>query len=80
MPLKEEEKKEVNQEINAYAKYSSVGIQMAVAIGGFTWLGTFLDKKLKTATPWFTICLSLFGVAVGLYLVLRLVIKLNKDK
>jgi ATP synthase protein I len=78
MDQKEELDEDVKNELSAYAKYSTVGIQMAVAIGGFTWLGTFLDNKFKTQTPWFTVCLSLFGVAVGLYLIIRIVLKNNK--
>jgi ATP synthase protein I len=78
MDQNEEFEEEIKKEVSAYAKYSTVGIQMAVAIGGFTWLGTFLDKKFRTQTPWFTVCLSLFGVAVGLYLIIRLVLKNNQ--
>ena len=44
---------------------------MGGIIAFFTWLGTFLDKKQVNETPVWTICLSLFGVAGSLYLVIR---------
>jgi F0F1-type ATP synthase assembly protein I len=61
-----------------YAKYSGLGIQMGVIIAGFTWLGTFLDTKYNTNPLW-TVVLSLSGVFIGLYLIIREVIKMNKD-
>lgn len=61
------------------ARFSSVGIQMGVIIGLFTWLGTYLDGKYHTKTPWWTIGLSLFGVAASLVLIIREVIKMGKE-
>jgi len=62
-----------------YARLSSIGIQMGVIIALFTWLGTYLDEKYQTTTQWWTIGLSLFGVAAGLILVIKEVINLGKD-
>lgn len=62
-----------------YARFSSLVIQMGVVIGFFTWLGTFLDKKFHSETPWWTIGLSLFGVFAGLYLIIREVLNTNKE-
>lgn len=64
---------------NKYARFSALGIQMGVIIGGFTWLGTYLDKKYQSKTPWWTIGLALFGVAASLYLMIKEVIKMSKD-
>lgn len=66
------------KEFSKFAQFSSVGIQMGVIIALFTWLGTFLDDKYNTQTPWWTVGLSLFGVIAGLTLVIREVIKMNK--
>lgn len=52
---------------------------MGVIIGGFTWLGVFLDNKYNNKTPWWTIGLALFGVFAGLYLMIKEVIKMGKD-
>ncbi len=65
--------------ISKFARFSGLGIQMGAIIAGFTWLGTFLDQKYATKTPWWTIGLSLFGVMAGLYLVIKEVIKMGKE-
>ncbi len=62
-----------------YARFSTLGIQMGVIIALFTWLGTYLDEKYHTKTPWWTIGLSLFGVTASLYLMIKEVINMNKD-
>lgn len=62
-----------------YIRFTSVGIQMAGAIAFFSWLGNYLDKAYKSETPWWTISLSLFGVLVSLYLVIKEVIKMGKE-
>lgn len=53
---------------------------MGAIIALFTWLGTYLDNKYQTKTPWWTIGLSLFGVTAGLILVIREVIKMGNEK
>lgn len=65
--------------MSKFARFSSVGVQMGVIIALFTWLGTYLDDKYRTKTPWWTIALSLFGVVAGLVLVIREVIKMSKE-
>ena len=65
--------------ITKFARFSGLGVQMGAVIALFTWLGTFLDKKMATKTPWWTIGLSLFGVMAGLYLVIKEVIKMGKE-
>ncbi len=68
-----------NKAGSKYAKFSSLGIQMGVIIGGFTWLGVYLDDRYQTKTPWWSIGLSLFGVFAGLFIMIKEVIKMNKD-
>lgn len=63
---------------NQIIKYSNLGIQMAVIIGVSAWGGNKLDLHYKNETPVFTIVLSLLGIAVALYIVLKDVIKSNK--
>jgi F0F1-type ATP synthase assembly protein I len=71
--------KENTPKFSKYARYSSLVIQMGVVIGFFTWLGTYLDKKYATETPWWTLGLSLFGVFTGLYLIIREVLNTSKE-
>jgi ATP synthase protein I len=72
--------KETKKQLKAYAKYSTLGIQMAVIIGGCVWLGTFLDGKYNPGGQGWTIGLSLFGVAAALYQVMSGIIKMTKEK
>lgn len=64
--------------VSNFARFSSVGFQMGVIIALFTWLGTYLDDKYATETPWWTLGLSLFGVIAGLTLVIKEVINIGK--
>ena len=57
--------------LRAVAKYSGLAFQMLAIIGGSAWLGTWLDGRLQTKNPWFTICLLLFGVLVAVFQVIR---------
>jgi len=63
---------------NAYLKLTSAAFQMAAVIGGFTWLGTFLDAQCNTNRI-FTIVLALLGVFIGLYLIIKEVNSLNRE-
>jgi F0F1-type ATP synthase assembly protein I len=65
--------------LSTFARFSSAGIQMGVIIALFTWLGTWLDGKYNTKTPWFTIGLSLFGVIAALVIIIREVIQMSKE-
>lgn len=64
--------------LNSYAKYSSLGMQMALIIAGGSYGGHKLDEYYQNRTPVFTIVLSLLAIAMALYLVLREVIKPKK--
>ena len=70
-------KKEKSQRkpLNAYAKYSGLGIQMALIIGGGCYGGFELDTHYKNTTPIFTIVLSLVSIGFAMYIVLKDFIK-----
>jgi F0F1-type ATP synthase assembly protein I len=67
-----------NRSSNPFLKLSSAAIQMAAVIGGFTWLGTYLDTKWSTDSL-FTIVGALLGVGIGLYLIIKEVNQLNRE-
>lgn len=67
--------KQPQKPLNAYAKYSALGIQMAVIIGGGCYGGYKLDEYYKNTTPVFTIILSLVSIAIAMYIVLKDFIK-----
>jgi len=62
-----------------FVRFSALGIQMGVIIALFTWLGTYLDARYNSKTPWWTIGLSLFGVIASLSLIILEVIKMSKE-
>ncbi len=70
--------KQPQKPLNAYAKYSALGIQMALIIGGGCYGGFKLDEHYKNATPVFTIILSLVSIAIAMYIVLKDFIKPKK--
>lgn len=62
-----------------YAIYSNMGIEMAVIIAAGVFGGIKLDEWLKIA-PLFTILLSLFGVGIAMYVMIRTLSPKNKTK
>ncbi|MBN2668112.1 MAG: AtpZ/AtpI family protein [Bacteroidales bacterium] len=64
--------------LNAYAKYSSIAIQMALIITAGAFGGFKLDQWLEISIPVFTLILSVFSVALAVYLAIRDIIKYNK--
>ena len=59
------------EEVNQYLKFAGMGIQMVVIIVLFTFLGYWIDGKLVLETPYFTAALSLVGVFVAIYLMIK---------
>lgn len=64
---------------NLLFKYSNLAIQMGVIIGLSAWGGQKLDTHYLNKQPVFTIILSLLGIAIAMYLVLKDFIR-PKDK
>lgn len=54
-----------------YVKYSSLAIQTGVILFGFAFGGVKLDQYLELSFPVFTVFLTLGGLAIGMYLMLR---------
>lgn len=52
--------------MQAWAKYSGAGMEMAVTIGVFTAGGYYLDKFLNSK-PWLTLMFLLLGLGAALY-------------
>ena len=55
---------------DSYMKYSGMAFQLFAGIFLGVWGGIRLDAWLNTK-PWFTVILSLFGIAAGMYSVLK---------
>jgi len=70
--------KEPQKPLNTYAKYSGLGMQMALIIGGGCYGGYKLDEYFKMEKPVFTIILSLVSIGLAMYVVLKDFIKPQK--
>ncbi len=63
--------------LNSYAQYSAMGFQMFVIIGAFTYAGYKIDEKRQAKTPLATAFLSLAGVFIALYIIVRSIKKMK---
>ncbi len=68
---------ENKRNINNFAKYSAISFQMLATIGLFAFIGYKIDGYKNSKMPLFTAGLSLVGVAVAMYQVVK---QLNKNK
>ncbi|WP_316813573.1 AtpZ/AtpI family protein [Pedobacter heparinus] len=62
--------------MNAFAKYTAISFQMIAIIGVFAFIGHKIDAYRNAKMPIFTAALSLLGVAVSMYQVVK---QLNKN-
>ncbi|WP_316793271.1 AtpZ/AtpI family protein [Pedobacter frigoris] len=70
------EPNEKKKNVNNFAKYSSISFQMLATIGVFAFIGYKIDEYRESDKPIFTALISLFGVIVALYQVVK---QLNKN-
>lgn len=79
-----ENNKEKNQnskkQLNSYIKFSGVAFQMIAIICVFSYFGIWLDEKFPNNYSAYTIIISLIGVISAMYLVIKQVMSMNKDK
>ena len=47
------------RQVNQYLKYSGMAFQLFLLLAAGAWLGQWLDKKMATPQPYFTIILIL---------------------
>ncbi|HSJ12236.1 MAG TPA: AtpZ/AtpI family protein [Gillisia sp.] len=62
-----------------YLEFVNIAIQMGVIIAAGVFAGIWLDKKYPNEFSGFTIGISLLGVFIALYLVIRKVTQMSKD-
>lgn len=68
-------RKEDGNGLSKYAYYSGLGFQMIAIIGVFTFIGYKIDQNRNSQKPVFTAILSLLGVCISLYSVIKSVKK-----
>lgn len=59
------------KQLNAYARFSAIGFQMIAIIAIMTFIGVKLDDAYPNKYHLFTIFLSLLGVAMSMYYVIK---------
>ena len=59
-------------------QYSGLGMQIAIIIGGGSWLGSWLDEKYQTERSWFTLGLVLLSVTLAMVYAIKTLNRLNK--
>ena len=59
-----------NSGMTAYARYTGLGFQMIVIIGGLAYAGHKIDESANHRVKWVTAVLSLAGVFISLYVVI----------
>ena len=70
-------KKKNKPPLSSYTQVSTAIVEMILVITGFVYAGTWLDDKKFINFPLFTIVLSLLGVGIAMYLLIRIFV--NKD-
>ncbi|MDB5015810.1 MAG: hypothetical protein JWQ84_642 [Mucilaginibacter sp.] len=60
-----------NGQTNNYAKFSGMAFQMILIIGIFSYAGYKIDTAANHNVKWVTAALSLTGVFISLYIVIR---------
>lgn len=72
---KKEPKENRRQSLNALARYSGMGFQIAGTIIICLFAGKWLDGKFPMKFPVFTTSLTILGVFLGVYFVIRDLLK-----
>ena len=70
MPKKPKSKEKFDY-LKGYARYSSMGFQMIVIIGGGIWGGYWLDHLVGWPFPVFIVLCSILSVALAIYFVIK---------
>ena len=64
----------------AYARYSSIAIQMLLIIGLGTFSGVQLDKNYPNKNNLFTVVFSLCSVLIAIFYVIKRILSLAKEQ
>jgi len=65
------EQDDIGKQGNSIAKFSGLGFQMIAIIGLMAYAGYKIDASAGHQTKWVTAAMSLAGVFISLYLVIR---------
>ena len=78
--MDKKDQQQPKKQLDNYIKFSGVAFQMIAIICVFSYFGDFLDKKYPNNYSIYTIIFSLTGVISAMYLIIKQVITMNKNK
>ncbi|MBJ2173493.1 AtpZ/AtpI family protein [Aureibaculum sp. A20] len=73
-------KEKPKKQLNTYARFSGIAIQMFAIIGIGSYAGVKLDEHFPNTHNIYTIVLSLASVLISIYIVIRQITHSSKDK
>ncbi|MNU86935.1 putative F0F1-ATPase subunit [compost metagenome] len=68
------------KQIKNYVRFSGAALQMGAIITGAALLGVWLDGKYNPGGSMYTLICTLTGVVIAMYLIIREVINMSKEK
>lgn len=81
MEQQENQNQKKNNPLNAYSRFSAIGIQMIVIISLGVFVGIKLDEKYPNKYKLFTIIFSFLAIGIAIYSVIRQITDFtNKQK
>ncbi|MHB9148129.1 MAG: AtpZ/AtpI family protein [Candidatus Amoebophilus sp.] len=60
-----------NKLLHNYLQYASLGIQMVIVMGVFTWIGLRLDKYMELRFPIFLCLFSVGSTVLTMYITIK---------
>ena len=66
-----EKKKSKKSLPESLVKYSGLSVKIAMAILAGVYSGKYLDEKWALETPIFTLALSMLGLALAMYIIIK---------
>ncbi len=72
-----ENQKPPKKQLNKYLRLTGIGLQMGITIYLASYLGKWLDVKYPNENNLYTIILTMLGVVISFYSLLKQVKKLN---
>lgn len=58
--------KKSRNDLENWVRYSTLGIEMAVIVGGAVWAGVAIDRKRGVNVPLFTLIMTAVGLTVAI--------------